>query len=246
MSTVSFDVDRMDPSPLHHQLASAIEAAIRTGELPAGSRLANELEISDMLRLSRGTVRRAIDGLVRKGLLVRRRGFGTHVVETAGVVRPMQLSSLHGDLTRSGQAPTTRVLHNDVVPAPDDVAAVLHLPPRRPVLHLRRLRLALGEPLALLENFLPSDLADVGRHDLESMALYEAFQWSGVHLRVAQQRIGARNGSDEECRILDEPENAPLLTMERVTHDDTGRPVEWGRHLYRADRYAYSVTLVGR
>ena len=46
--------------------------------------------------------------------------------------------------------------------------------------------------------------------------------------------------------MLDEPAEAPLLTMERVTHDDTGRPVEWGRHLYRPDRYAYAVTLVGR
>ena len=68
----------------------------------------------------------------------------------------------------------------------------------------------------------------------------------GVRLRVAQQRIGARTGTPEECRMLEEPVEAPLLTMDRLTHDDTGRPVEWGRHLYRPDRYAYSVTLVGR
>ncbi len=246
MSAPPFELDRSVPVPLHHQLASAIESAISAGELPAGARIANELELSALLGVSRGTVRRAIDSLVRRGLLVRRRGLGTHVVEGAGMVRPLQLSSLHQDLGRAGQRPSTRVLVNDVVPAPDDVAETMQLDARRPVLHLRRLRMAHGEPLALMENFLPGELADVGRHDLERIGLYDALRRAGVHLRVAQQRIGARTGSPEECRMLGEPAEAPLLTMERVTHDDTGRPVEWGRHLYRPDRYAYAVTLVGR
>ena len=63
---------------------------------------------------------------------------------------------------------------------------------------------------------------------------------------VAKQRIAAREGTREECELLGEPAGSPLLTMERLTHDDSGRAVEWARHAYRPDRYAFTVTLVGR
>ena len=44
--------------------------------------------------------------------------------------------------------------------------------------------------------------------------------------------------------MLGEPKGSPLLTMERAAHDDSGRPVEWGRHAYRASQYSFEVTLV--
>ena len=53
-------------------------------------------------------------------------------------------------------------------------------------------------------------------------------------------------GTREECELLGEPAGSPLLTMERLTHDDSGRVVEWARHADRPDRYAFTVTLVGR
>ena len=68
----------------------------------------------------------------------------------------------------------------------------------------------------------------------------------GVHLRVAHQRIGARLARSEEARLLGEPPRSALLTMQRVAFDDKGNPVELGRHVYRASRYDFETTLVGR
>ena len=74
------DLDRSGPIPLYFQVAQKIEKAIMDGDLAAGSRLENEVSLGDRLGLSRPTVRRAIQDLVDKGLLVRRRGIGTQVV----------------------------------------------------------------------------------------------------------------------------------------------------------------------
>ena len=94
-------VNRSSPVPLYFQVAEQIEGAIQGGQLAPGDRIANEVALADQLGLSRPTVRQAIQTLVDKGLLVRKRGVGTQVVN-APIRRTVELTSLYDDLTRSG------------------------------------------------------------------------------------------------------------------------------------------------
>ncbi|GAA4146032.1 GntR family transcriptional regulator [Actinomadura keratinilytica] len=238
-------VDRTSPVPLYFQLAQQLEEAIRSGALPPGARLENEMELAARCRLSRPTVRQAIQHLVDKGLLVRRRGVGTQVVQPR-VRRPIELSSLYDDLAAAGEQPSTRVLEFGPVPAPPEVAEQLGLTAETKVLLLRRLRLTGGDPLAVMTNHLPLDVLDVAADHLERHGLYETLRAAGVNLRIAHQTIGARAATAAEARLLDERRGAPLLTMTRVAYDDNGRAVEYGDHVYRATRYSFSHTLVGK
>ncbi|SDO32160.1 DNA-binding transcriptional regulator, GntR family [Nakamurella panacisegetis] len=243
MTDLFMELDRSSPVPLYFQVSQQIEQAISSGRLGPGARLDNEISLADRFGLSRPTMRRAIQELVDKGLLVRKRGVGTQVVH-GQVSRPVELTSLYDDLARANQAPRTTLLVNEIVPASEVVADILDVPVRSQVLRLRRLRFANGEPLAIMENYLPADLSDIGRADLEERGLYQLMRARGVHIRVAKQRIGAKAGTTEECRLLGERRGSPLLTMDRATHDDRGRPVEWGHHAYRASQYSFEVTLV--
>jgi len=136
------------------------------------------------------------------------------------------------------------VLANEVLQCTDEVAAVLAVRPGSNVLYLRRLRFTHDEPLAVMENYLPEDLIPLGERDLTRHGLYQLMRSRGVHIRVAKQRIGARSGTDEECTLLGERHGSPVITIDRATHDDSGRAVEWGRHAYRSSQYSYEVTLV--
>ena len=109
VAALAVELDRSSPVPLYFQLAQAIEGAILGGELAPGDRFENELALAKRLNLSRPTTRRAIQELVDKGLLVRKRGVGTQVVQSP-VHRPVELTSLFDDLARAGQAPTTKLL----------------------------------------------------------------------------------------------------------------------------------------
>jgi DNA-binding GntR family transcriptional regulator len=243
-SAPMFDIDRSNPTPLYFQLAVAIEGAITGGALPAGSRLDNEILLARRHGLSRPTVRRAVQELVDKGLLVRKRGVGTQVIQPH-VRRSVELTSLYEDLARSGASPTTEVLSLERVPAPVDVATELDLHEGEEVVVLHRLRRSGGEPLALMTNYLPGRFTPTAE-DLTERGLYQYLRAEGVHLRVAHQRIGARMARAEEARLLEEPPRAALLTMQRTAFDDVGTPVEFGRHVYRASRYDFETTLVGR
>jgi GntR family transcriptional regulator len=238
-------VDRASPVPLYFQLARQLEAAIEDGTLTPGSLLGNEIELAARLGLSRPTVRQAIQSLVDKGMLVRRRGIGTLVVHSR-VARPLELSSLYDDLLAAGMRPTTRVLHNTRVHPPAEVAQALDLARSEPVRVLRRLRLAGGEPVAYLCNYLPCDLVDAPDAELEATGLYAIMRHHGITLHSAQQAVGARTGTEEECALLAEPAGAALLTVRRTTYDDRGRPVEYGAHVYRASRYTLEFRLLVR
>jgi len=245
LTEVLSDLDRTGRIPISHQIASRLREAIADGTLPAGSRLENEVALAERLGVSRPTIRRAIQDLVDRGLLVRRRGVGTQVVGTR-VHRRLELSSLHEDLTRAGHATATKVLLHELVPASPAVAADLGIQPGIDVLHIRRLRYSDGSPLAVLDNFLPPGLSDITAEQLEHGGLYAILRNRGVSMRVARQTIGARGADRREAELLGLAPGDPVLTMARVVFDDSGATVEIGSHSYVPDTYTFEVTLVER
>jgi DNA-binding GntR family transcriptional regulator len=243
-AALSIRVDRNSPVPLYFQVAQHLEQMIESGELPMGTRLENEIDLADQLGLSRQTMRRAIEYLVGRGLLLRKRGIGTQVVQ-AKVTREVELTSLYDDLAKTGRDPSTTVVSFSTEPAPDALAAELGLAAGTPVYVFERLRFAGAEPLALMRNHVPEHLMRLSAADLEAQGLYNLFRTNGISMRIARQSIGARAATAAEARGLGERKGAPLLTMERSAYDEQGRAVEHGRHVYRASRYRFDLTLTG-
>jgi DNA-binding GntR family transcriptional regulator len=239
------DLDRTGPVPLYFQVSSAMERAIRSGAIPAGARFENEIVIGQRLGLSRPTIRRAMQELVDKGLLVRRRGIGTQVVQ-GQVTRQVELTSLYEDLKGSHHEPGTRVLEHDTRPAEAAAAEALGVPVGSDVVYLRRQRSTDGVPVAVLENHLPLEFADISTEQLENRGLYQIMRARGVAIRIANQRIGARRASGDESELLEIDKGGPVLTMERVAYDASGRAVEYGHHCYRPDMYSFETTLVAK
>src|SRR3954449_5576698 len=144
-------LDRTSPVPLYFQVAGRLEQLIEGGELPVGGRLENEVELAERMAVSRPTVRRAIQYLVERGVLVRKRGIGTQIVHPK-VRRPVELSSLYDDLVKTGQSPVTEVLDFGVGPASARMAEQYGVPGGLEVSWFERLRSSGGEPLALMHN----------------------------------------------------------------------------------------------
>jgi DNA-binding GntR family transcriptional regulator len=181
--------------------------------------------------------------LVDKGLIVRRRGIGTRVVQSR-VRRPLELSSLYDDLKNAGQEPATMVLSNTVESAPAAVAEALGLAEGTPVIVVVRLRSARNQPLARMRNYLPASLLEISTEALENRGLYQLIRAAGIRLHAATQAIGARNATPAEARLLKESRGAAVLTMERIAYDDNGTAVEYGTHIYAASRYSFQMSLL--
>lgn len=239
------DLDRTGPVPLYFQVSTRLENAIHSGRIPSGARLENEIAIAQRLGLSRPTIRRAIQELVNKGLLVRRRGIGTQVVQ-GQVTRQVELTSLFEDLQNAHHEPGTRVLSHSTMPATEGVALALGITAGDEVVYIRRLRSTDGVPVAILENYLPLDFADITTEQLEARGLYQILRARGVTIRIAKQKIGARRAQSDESELLDADRGSPVLTMERIAFDNAGQAFEYGQHCYRPDMYSFETTLVAK
>ncbi|GAB79302.1 transcriptional regulator, GntR family [Austwickia chelonae] len=238
-------IDRTSPVPLYHQLAQQLTAAVETGVLKPGDPFENEIALAERLNLSRPTVRRAIAEMVARGLLVRRRGVGTTVANEV-IHRRDELTSLYDDLVRAGRTPRTEVLTFDPEAYDNRAATALGQSHTTPLVLIERVRYADDQPIGILRNWLPPQFADLDPDELTQRGLYELLRARGVRPAVAHQTIGARSPDAREQRLLNLGKGEPLLTMTRKAYDSSGAAVEFGDHCYRADQYAFDITVYER
>lgn len=240
-TVVQVALDRASPVPLYFQLAEQLTAAISEGEAQPGDPFENEVAMSERLGLSRPTVRRAIHHLVDQGLLVRRRGLGTFVASRR-VHRRASKGSLYEDLAIQGRHPSTSVLQHEVLANPR-AATALDLDPGTELLALVRLRLADGEPLAIMRNWLPPRHSGITKEQLEQRGLYSLLRDQGVGSVVAHQSVAARLPTVEERELLDISSRLPVIAVTRTAFDPSGAPVEHAEHVYRSDGYTMDLVL---
>jgi GntR family transcriptional regulator len=229
--------------PIYLRVARRIESAIRRGVIKPGEALPSERDIATMADISRVTVRKAVQDLVRSGLLVQRHGSGTFVTPKVGRVEQSlsQLTSFTEDMARRGKAVRSVWLERGVFEPSPEETVVLGLSAGERVSRINRLRLADDTPLAIERASMSSvSLPDPGAVDI---SLYAALEAQGCRPVRAIQRISAVNLDEADAKLLDiEPGNA-CLKIERISYLPSGRVVEFTRSLYRGDAYDFVAEL---
>jgi GntR family transcriptional regulator len=153
-----------------------------------------------------------------------------------------RLESFTEDMQARALVPSSKTLVFDIVPAPDSVAARLGLPPREPVLYLKRLRLVGGHPVALHDTYV--NRTDLQQDELEAVgSLYTLLEQKGIELFEADETLEAIMADDEMAHLLNISRGAPILKATRLTWDRQHIPVELVTASYRADFYRYAVRL---
>jgi GntR family transcriptional regulator len=207
-------------------------------ELRVGDAIPSERQLGVDFGVSRLTVRAALDDLVREGYLLRRRGAGTFVNEHK-VAKGLTISSFSDDMRERGLTPGSRTIELNVVPAGARLGRILHVSPSEPVIAVKRLRLADGEPMASeLLHVRQSLVPGLTGRDLEENSFYDllASRWE-IEIVGGSQTVEPTVTNEEESAALGVPLHSPALLFERVTRAATGDIVEFTSSTYRGDRY---------
>lgn len=229
--------------PLYLQLKRWIEEAVGRGAIKPGDALPSERDLALRVDVSRVTVRKAVQQLVRDGVLVQRHGSGTFVAAQPHRFEQSlsQLTSFAEDMARRGMAVRSVWLDRGIYDASPEETMALGLSPADRVARVARLRISDNTPLAierasLAESVLPNPGA-VGH------SLYAHLDASGNRPVRAIQRIRAANLGAADAKLLETTEGAAALHVERIGFLASGRIVEFTRSVYRGDTYDFVAEL---
>lgn len=229
--------------PRYVQLRQRLEQGIAEGILAPNSSLPPEREIAELTDLSRVTVRKAIQELVRKGTIEQRQGSGSFVREPVARVEQSlsHLTSFTEDMERRGLETTSIWLERGIfLPSPEEMMA-LGLSAGAQVARIHRLRQADGRPMALERAALPLDI--LPNPTEVSGSLYAVLDRLGHRPVRAIQKISAINLGPTEAELLDVAEGTAGLRIQRTSYLESGRVAELTRSVYLGEAYDFVAEL---
>ena len=233
-------LDEAHSLPLYQQLQRRLRDAIENRILGPDDALPPERDLAEELAVSRITVRKAIDGLVEEGLLVRRQGSGTFVSNRVEK-NFSKLTSFSEDMRARGRKPRSVWLNRAAGTVTPEESLPLRSSPGTPVYRFNRIRFADEVPMALeYATVLASCLPSI---DAVEASLYEALERTGNRPVRALQRLRAVLLTAEQAKLLKAQENDAGLLVERLGFLKDGRAAEFSQSYYRGDIYDFVAEL---
>lgn len=241
-----FKIPATAPGPLYRRVSDQLMAAVSDGRLKPGEALAGEHALCEQFGVSRITVRRALDDLVQRGVLERRRGVGTFVSEGN---RGAWLAKLTGVL-EDVLTPSDHVIVGEhMAEPPADVLGFARLPAGTRLKAYEATNRVAGAPLVHISYYFPPEVA---RH-LSAKALagpshvVNAVERAlGCQVDFAEQVVEAAIASKAVGQALGIAVGAPVLRAIRVYYDTTGRLIEILDAAYHPANYRYTAILYPR
>jgi GntR family transcriptional regulator len=228
--------------PRYRRIEQVLRQRITT--LEPGDRLPSDAELVAEFAVSRMTARNAMQRLAEEGLVAREPGRGSFVAEPPTHRQTDHLMTFSSEMARRGRVPSSHLLVRTIRPSTRAEGMALDLAPGTPIVEIRRIRLADGEPIAVETAILVRGCAaSVMAADLEHGSLHAAVTAGGLRLRRGSGTVFAGSATAEDARLLDLRRGSPLLIERRVILDDQGQRIESTESRYAADRYALDVSF---
>lgn len=234
-------------TPLYHQIRDFLRDELQNGTFRPGEKIPSEAELSARYRVSRITVKQAIQSLVQEGLLYRMQGKGTFVARPKVSHSLNRITSFSQQMRDRGMEPSTKIVEVEIVAARGRVREALAVSDGTLVTKVRRLRLADGEIMGVQTAYVPADMCpDLADYLEENVSLYELLRTRyGLVPARAIENYTAIVLDPYDARLLEVPEGSPALFAERMTYLADNRALEYVVSILRADRYTLSVDLQG-
>lgn len=239
----------MNPKiPLYYKIEGDLKNKIFSGHYKSGDILPSERELIDMYKVSRLTVRAAVDRLAIENLVVKIQGKGTFVATPRLNRRMGPLYSGGEEILMRYYEVKTKVLNLKIIIANKIVKEYLELQEKEKAVYLERLRYANKTPVALIKSYLPYRyVPDMELIDFTDKSLYQILENSyDLQLHEAQETIEAAKAEARSANLLEIKLGTALLLNQRVTRLMDGKVIEYEIVEYRSDIYKHRNTLVGR
>lgn len=229
-------LQQQDKSPLYLKVADSIKLATEQRILTGGDFIPTEREFSDLIGVSRITIRKALDILDKEGVIVRSCGRGTMISDTLEYSSKAP-TGFTQQVVLKGKKPDTLWIKKETVACSEAIAKQLNIVENDDVFLLKRVRYIDDQPVSIEESYVPAHLI----HDPDEiqLSLYDYFRSHNIILSKTQSRVSAKMPTEEFLEKLQLDEAVPVLLIEQTVFDSQGEPIEYSINRCRGDKYAF-------
>ncbi len=234
-----FSVDPYSPIPLHYQVEQIIRKLLKEEKYLKGELLPTETRLSEQLGISRNTVRQAINKLVSEGLLVRKKGVGTKVLENQLYTKVSNWFSFTKELQSRGI--TVKNYHIDVkkVYPPFDVSVFFKITTNVKVVCLERLRGNEELPFVYFISYFNPIIGLTGKEKY-TIPLYEMLENEhNIIAKSSHEELKAIKADTNLSKKLNIHKGHPVLVRKRMVYDHMKRPIEFNIGYYIGEKFTY-------
>jgi len=222
---------------IYSQIAKLLKEEIASFLTP-GECLSSENELAERFGVNRHTIRRAVEELIADGLLERRHGKGTFVLDGPSDYSLGRSTRFTETFESLGKTASNRILHKLAIPARGGVATRLRLAESAPVVWIESLRLADNRPICVISHFLPRQIFPDLLAQYHGGSLHEHLSTRyQLKLRRVESLVSAALPQGDDASLLGMPQNQPVLRVKSVNvNERDGTPLEYALTRFRADR----------
>lgn len=235
--------DHHGPIPLYHQAYLFIRDLIVKEIFKPGEILPPEIELAQVMRVGRQTLRQAMSQLVEEGLVERFSGRGTFVREKKIRNDFFLDRSFSQEMAELGKKTSSKVLKISIGIIDDNSPECFHNRLGAPCLHLTRLRFGDEIPIGLQEAIILTERCPgLDKHDFTKESLFRVItEVYGLEISEIYHVVNAVISPEAHAKLLKIKVGAPLLLEKSITYLVDGEPIEATTSYFRADQYEYSV-----
>lgn len=232
--------------PRYLQIAEALRSRIRQGVWTARTRIPSEHALCAEFRVSRPTVRQALDVLLREGFITREHGRGTFVSPLGALPQKFRVIGSVEDMLALGEETWFKPLAREVVPAPAAIAHALQLAPGAPVVRVTGVRCAEATPFQHVTAYLPEAIGRVILdEDLTKTSVIGTVERKlGIAVKYLEQVVDVALAPRAVADLVGVPRRTPLLNFRRTYFTHGGEPVEHAVTYHIGPRYPYKLVLL--
>ncbi len=233
-------LDHSSHIPLYVQIEQQIREEIKDPAYKKGKKLPNEVDLSRQLGVARSTMRQAFNKLVFEGLLIRKKGVGTVVADTAITSKAGNWLSFSQEMKTMGIEVKNYEMYIGWVKPSEELCLFFNIDENTKVLKLERLRGNPELPFVLFISYFNPRIGLTGNEDF-SRPLYEILESYNIIVKISKEEISAKAADRLLSEKLEVKIGDPILKRKRHVYDPGGRPVEWNVGYYRADSFVYTI-----
>ncbi|MDR2449703.1 MAG: GntR family transcriptional regulator [Prevotellaceae bacterium] len=234
-------LNHASPVPLYLQIEKQLRCIIQSDDYKNGKKFPNEVDLSRQLGISRATLRQAMNKLVFEGLLVRKKGVGTVVADTAITSKAHNWLSFSQEMKAMGIVVKNYSLYIGWENPNEELCRFFHIPDGAKILKMERLRGKPEHPFVYFISYFNPRIGMTGNEDF-SRPLYDILaQKYNTVVKLSKEEISAKAADRILAEKLEINVGDPILKRKRFVYDAGNHPVEWNVGYYRADSFVYTI-----